>query len=114
MARRNLISWNLKDSGKIKGSSGDTDTENRITDGTGVGAGEGGLRAESNADTCTLPCVKYTAHGNLLCDSGNSNWGSVTTKWGGMRRGGREVQGGGDIRYPRLIHANVWWKPTQY
>ena len=27
----------------------------------------------------TLPYVKYTANGNLLYDSGNSNWGSVTT-----------------------------------
>ena len=27
----------------------------------------------------TLPCVKWTANVNLLYDSGNSNWGSVTT-----------------------------------
>ena len=27
----------------------------------------------------TLPYVKYIASGNLLYDSGNSNWGSVIT-----------------------------------
>ena len=28
--------------------------------------------------------------------------------------GAREVQEGGDIDIPRLIHADVWQKPTQY
>ena len=28
--------------------------------------------------------------------------------------GGKEVQEGGDITYQRLIHVDVWQKPTQY
>jgi len=43
------------------------------------------------------------ANGSLPNDSGNLNWGSVTTwrsgkGWGG----GREVQGGGDICTPMV------------
>ena len=43
--------------------------------------------------TCkrTSPYVKQIANGNLLYDSGNSNWGSVTTKKGGMGRGGSKA-----------------------
>ena len=33
-----------------------------------------------------LPYVKYKDNGNLLCDSGNSNWGSVSTYRGEIRR----------------------------
>ena len=50
---------------------------------------------ELNMEKYTLPYVKYIANANLLCDSGNSNWGSVTPQ-----RGGREVQKGGDIGIP--------------
>ena len=49
---------------------------------------EGGTNRESGMETYTLPYVKQTVKGNLLCDSGNSNQGSVTTERGGM---GREV-----------------------
>ena len=44
----------------------------------GVGR-EGGRYEESNMETYTLPYVKSVAIGNLLCGSGNSNWGSATT-----------------------------------
>ena len=37
------------------------------------------MYGESNMETCILPYVKYVASGNLLCDLGNSNQGSVTT-----------------------------------
>ena len=33
--------------------------------------------------------------------------------WDGVG-GEREVQEGGDICLPRLIHVDVWQKPTQY
>ena len=63
----------------------------------------------------TLSHVKQTANGNFLYDSGNSNWGSVTTYRGGI---GREVGGSfkkeGTYVYLWLIHAHVWQKPTQY
>ena len=32
----------------------------------------------------TMPCVKQIGNGNLLCDSENSNRGSVTGWKGGM------------------------------
>ena len=50
------------------------------TYGQGLGAeeGEGEMNGESGMDAYTLPYVKQIANGNLLYDSGNSNWGSVT------------------------------------
>ena len=45
----------------------------------------------------TLPYVKYIANGNLLCVSGNSNRGSVSTWRGGM---GREM--GGRLKRERI------------
>ena len=58
----------------------------------------------------TLPYVKWIASGNLLCDSGNSNQGSVTTWRVGMR--GR-FQREGTYVYLWLIHADVRQKPIQ-
>ena len=56
----------------------------------------------------TLPYVKYIANENLLYGSGNSNWGSVSTWWGGM---GREMGGSfkreGIYVYLWLIHVEV-------
>ena len=50
--------------------------------------------------TCKLelPCVTQIANGNLLCGSGNSNRGSVSTLrvWGG-EGDGREVQGESEV-----------------
>ena len=50
---------------------------------------------ELNMEKYTLPRVKCTANAHWLCDSGSSDWGSVTPQ-----RGGREVQKGGDIGIP--------------
>ena len=41
--------------------------------------GEVGTNGESNMEAYILPCVKQITNGNLLHDSGNSNWSSVTT-----------------------------------
>ena len=41
--------------------------------------GERGTNAESSVEAHTLPSVKQIAEGNFLSDSGNSNWGSVTS-----------------------------------
>ena len=38
--------------------------------------GESGMNGESNTEPNTLPSVKQIVKGNLLYDSGNSNWGS--------------------------------------
>ena len=47
---------------------------------TGSGEeGEGKTHGESSMEAYTLPYVKQIASGNLLYDSGNSNWGSMTT-----------------------------------
>ena len=68
------------------GSNGDADMDNRRVDmgagrvGRGRGEwGEGGENGEGSVETYTSPYVKQTVSGNLLCDSGSSNWGSVTT-----------------------------------
>ena len=54
-----------------------TDIENWLVD--TVGEGEGGMNWESSMEIYTLPCVKWIASGDLLCDSGSSTWCSVTT-----------------------------------
>ena len=65
--------------------------------------------------TYTLPHVKQLASRNLLCDSGNSNQGSVAKERG---RKGREVEGRferkGTYGYLASIHVDVWQEPTQY
>ena len=38
------------------------------------GEGEGEMNGESSMEAYTLPYVKQIANGNLLYDSGNSNW----------------------------------------
>ena len=43
------------------------------------GEGEGGTNGDSNMETSTLSYVKLIVSGNLLYDSGRSNWCSVTT-----------------------------------
>ena len=65
-------------------------------------------------ETHTLPHVKQTAGGNLLCDVGNSTQCSVTTQRGGMgwEVGGR-LKREGIYVYLWLVHAGVWQKPTQ-
>ena len=45
-----------------------------------------------------MPCVRYIANRNLLCDSGNSDRGSATG--GGGEGDGREVWEGGDMGIP--------------
>ena len=73
------------------------------------------MNGESIMKTYTLPYTKQIANGNLLYDSGNSNWASVTT-W----RGGKGWEVGGRFKmertyvYQQLIHVDVWKKPTQY
>ena len=51
----------------------------------------------------------------MLCDRGSSTQHSVTTYrgWGGAEDE-REVQKGGDIRVPVLIHVDVGQKPAQF
>ena len=72
------------------GSNGDADTQNRRVDTVGGigrgGWGEGGADGERAGRTgrgarkhTPSPYVKQTVSGNLLCDSGSSDWGSVTT-----------------------------------
>ena len=56
-------------------------------------------------ETYTLPCVKQIASGNLLYDSGNANWGSVTTLEGQHGVGGRFKKEGTDV-YLWLIHVD--------
>ena len=77
-----------------------------------VAGGEGkcGRYGENNWKH-TLTYVKWIANGNLLYDSGNSNWGLITIQRVGM---GREVHKGGDMGKP--IADSCWYlvKPMQY
>ena len=41
--------------------------------------GDGGADGERSEETYASPYVKQTVSGNLLCDSGSSDWGSVTS-----------------------------------
>ena len=63
----------------MHGSNGDRDTENRlVAQGWGEDR-EDEMNGERSMEAHTLPHVKQRASGNLLYDSGSSNWGSVTT-----------------------------------
>ena len=57
----------------------------------------------SNMETY-LPYVKQRANGNLMYDSGNSSWSSVTTQRVKIGREGTKV-------YLWLIHVDVGQKP---
>ena len=60
-------------------SSGYADIENRLVDKGKGEEGGGEINGESSMEAYTLTYVKQIANGNLLYDTGNSNWGSVTT-----------------------------------
>ena len=60
------------------------------------GEGEGGTNWESRMETYTLPHVKRITSGNLLCDSGSSNWCSWQPRglvWHGRWEGGSRERG---------------------
>ena len=60
----------------LQSNNEDADIENKPMD--TVGERECGMNWESSMQTHTLPYVKQTASGNLLCGSGNSHRGSVS------------------------------------
>ena len=61
----------------LHSSNGETGIENKRKD---MGRGEESVRCMERVTwKLTLPYVKYIANRNLLYDSGNSNWGVVTT-----------------------------------
>ena len=61
----------------LQGNSGETDIGNRLVD---MGRGEERVRCMERVTwKLTSPYVKLIANGYLLCGSGNSNRGSVST-----------------------------------
>ena len=62
----------------LQGSSGETDTENRLTNTREEKEGEGEMYRESNMKTYITIC-KIENQWNLLYDLGKSNRGSVIT-----------------------------------
>ena len=96
----------------LEGSCGDTDTENSLVD---KGRQERVGRTESSMETYTLPYVKQIAGGNLLYDSGSSNWCSVTTYRDDMGwEVGQNFKREETYLYLWLIHVDAWQKPIQY
>ena len=53
----------------------------------GWAEGEGEANGESSVEAYTPPYIRQIDNGNLLCDSGSSDQGSVTTERGGERMG---------------------------
>ena len=64
--------------------------------------GDRGTNGRSSRGTGTLPYVKQIASGNLLYESGSSNWGSVTNLEMGMGWG---VEG--EFRRERHIYIHM-------
>ena len=87
----------------------ETQTQDRFMDTGGGQEGEGGCKGVRME--YKLSYVKQIANGNLLQDSGNSNWGSVTRQRAGI---GKEVKGILKREGRQLIHVDVWQKTTQY
>ena len=81
--------------------------DNRLMDKCGGEEGEGEMNAEQYGTVYTDIC-KQKANGNLLYDSGNSNWGSVITQRDGntWEVGGRFKRDGTYV-HPLLIHTDV-------
>ena len=76
------------------------------------GGGEDGMDWESSAETYVLSYVKWIASRNLLCDAElkpGALWQCREVGWGG-----REVQKGGNIYVPMVVHMDIWQKPTQH
>ena len=73
--------------------------------------GEAGMSQQSSTDMSTLPCVKHTARGKLLCGTGSSAWCSVMTS-----RDGKESQEGGSncILTPESLRCTAATNTTLY
>ena len=76
-----------------------------------VDVGQGGRkermpRTERGTEAYASPCVRWTASGDLPCGSGNSSWGSVTTRGWDRVGAGREVQEEGDTC---ILTADSCW-----
>ena len=66
---------------------------------------EGGMNSESSTDMHTLPCIKQTAGGKLLCNTGCSAGSSVITSRVGMGGVGGRLRREGIHAYSQLIHV---------
>ena len=99
----------------MQGSKGDTDVNNVLLD--SVGEGEGGMIWEDSIETCILlyikqmisACTKFDAWSKAPKASALGQLRGMG--WGGRWQGG---SGWGNTMYPRLIHVDVWQKPSQY
>ena len=67
---------------------------------------ENGVNGESNMEAYTLPCVKQITNGNLLYDTGNSNWGSYNNQEGWEGMGERSKREGMHV-YLWLTHVDL-------
>ena len=79
------------------------------------GEWEDGTNWESSSETYTLLYVKLHGQWEFVEDTGSSN-GMLCDNlegWHGVGGGGK-VQEGGTYVFLKLIHVNVWQKPTQY
>ena len=77
----NTYIWNLGQwywLNYLQGISGDPDIENRLMDTVEREEGKGGMYGESNMETYITTC-KIDSQWELLYDSENTNWGSMTT-----------------------------------
>ena len=76
--------------------------------------GEDEMNGESNMEY-TLTHVKQIAHGNLLYDSGNSNWDSNNLEgWEWVGKVGGRFKREEIYVHLWLIHADTWQKSNQY
>ena len=100
-----LVVKSLPASGDIRDTgSGDTDMENRLSQGWRRGGGAE-MNGEASMESHTTIC-KQTASGRLLYNSGNSNQGSGITQRGGN---GREM--GGRLKREGT-HVHLWLMPV--
>ena len=86
----------------------ETQTETRLMDKGSRGVeGEGETNGEGSTEAYTLTYVKQVANGNLLYDSGNSNWGSAVTQRGEMGREMGRLKSEGTYVHLWLINVDV-------
>ena len=72
------------------------------------------MNGESSKNAYTLPYIKYIASGNLLYDSELTL--GVCNNLEGWKRVGdwKDVQEGGRLCTPCLLHVDVWQKANQF
>ena len=95
-----FVIWKDVTDAFISRAAMETDIENRLMDTVRGEEREGDMYGEGNIETYNMICKIESLLGSLLCDTENSNRGSVTIYRGGMGRRWKKVRERREISVP--------------